>query len=190
MKDTLPGIRAIAKYVATDTPGDPAKPYRYQDFIEVEDIGKIDGSLIESLRSDEGYCFVRSDWNVFERISYDHQDDADGTAHPPGKNVVQVGMSPVDTPEIIKEYHYWYKEEHMPRLATVKGWRVGTRYKLLSSYGDEGEIVESYLAQHQYDQENDLGGPNWKVSVSHPWTKKVVANLSRPSHRRTWDIVA
>lgn len=186
---TIPGVIAITSMVATDVVDVANRPYRHEDLIEVADVGSVTEELIQQLRSWPARPFSGSDWHVFKGISADKQPDVNLEERPLGKLVVQVGMSPIDTPEVIADYHEWYRKEHMPILATVEGWRIGNRYQLLASYGDGAEPANSYLAAHQYDQQNGLGGANWRKSIDSLWTKKVLTRLSSPSHRRTWQIV-
>ena len=98
-------------------------------------------------------------------------------------------MAPNPDPDNIKDYHNWYKTEHMPFLAEVPGWQVGNRYEYLRSVGSGKEIVRPFLAAHLYDEMNALGGPEWKKSVDSQYTKRVQQNCVLPNHRRTWKVV-
>lgn len=187
--ETIPGVTAITSMEATDAVDDTNKPYRYEDFIEVADVSSLTEEMIQQLQTWTARPFSGSDWHIFRTISTDTQPDIKADERLVGKHVVQVGMAPIETREILDDYHAWYKKEHMPILATVKGWEIGNRYQLLASYGDGTELAKPYLAAHQYDEVNGLGGPDWRKSIDSLWTKKVMSRLASPSHRRTWRIV-
>lgn len=158
--------------------------YPYENAYHVNDIHAIDEALVNTLRASAERVLRRSDWQLYERISYDKRDDVGERL--PGTVFVTVGMSPIDSSENISDYHEWYKQEHMPILRDVPGWRSGSRYRRLASYGDHAEFSSPFLAVHQYNEQNGLGGEQWSKSVNSPWTKRVLSNLAEPSHRRVW----
>jgi hypothetical protein len=185
----IPSVSNIAKLRATDKL-ESHKPYRWQLLTELDDVDSVSSRHLELAREQTNHVFCRSEWHLLRRISFDHQSWVTGKERPEGAELIQVGMAPIERPEILEDYHAWYNTAHMPGLAKVKGWTTGTRYQLIASTGDGAEPAEPYLAQHLYAKDNGLGGPEWRETVENPWTKKVVSNLSQPSHRRAWEIVA
>ncbi|KAJ5458523.1 hypothetical protein N7475_009911 [Penicillium sp. IBT 31633x] len=181
----IPGISAVDILTATDKV-EGANIYRYENAYHLDNIESIDDSLVASLRSASKQLIKHSDWQLYERISYDKRDDLGQRLT--GTAFVTVGMSPIETPEDIADYHNWYKKEHMPILAEVPGWRTGSRYKRVACFGDDAEFAAPYLAIHQYEEHNGLGGEQWLKSVNSSWTKRVMSNLSAPNHRRTWKL--
>ncbi|KAF2467913.1 uncharacterized protein BDR25DRAFT_374221 [Lindgomyces ingoldianus] len=186
--ETIPGVQVMTKLEATDTV-DASRPYRLESLIQVENIDTIQDATISHLRTSSNSLLSRSDWHLFRSISFDKKPDFDTTRTPPlNMQLVQVGMAPRNEPEIIADYHNWYKIEHMPFLAQVPGWQVGNRYELLRSIGDGAEPAKPFLAAHLYDEVNGLGGPEWRKSVDSAYTKKIQKNTSEPNHRRTWKV--
>ncbi|CAL5875095.1 uncharacterized protein PFLUO_LOCUS9399 [Penicillium psychrofluorescens] len=183
----IPGISDVDILTAKDQVEGP-NVYRYENAYHLEDIHAIDEALIKSLRASAEGVIKRSDWQVYERISYNKRDDAGERL--PGTEFVTVGMSPIETPENLTDYHNWYKQEHMPILRDVPGWRSGSRYRRLASFGDDVEFSSPYLAVHQYNEQNGLGGEQWLKSVNSLWTKRVMSNLAAPNHRRVWKLEA
>lgn len=185
--DEIPGIFDVDILTAKD-PVEGSNVYRYENAYHLEDIHVIDETLVESLRASAEGSIKRSDWQVYERISYNKRDDAGERL--PGTVFVTVGMSPIETPENLTDYHEWYRQEHMPILRDVPGWRSGSRYRRLACFGDHAEFSSPYLAVHQYNKQNGLGGEQWLKSVNSLWTKRVMSNLAAPNHRRVWKLEA
>lgn len=183
----IPGVSNVDYLTATDNE-DSSNHYRYENAYTIDDAHAIDEALVNHLRASAEGVIKRSDWQIYERISYDKRDDAGERL--PGTVFVTVGMSPIETPENLADYHEWYKQEHMPILSDVPGWRTGSRYRLVVCYGDHAEFCSPYLAVHQYNEKNGLGGEQWLKSVNSEWTKRVMSNLAAPNHRRVWRLEA
>ena len=101
-----------------------------------------------------------------------------------GSKVVINGSSPRSDKE--HDYHGWYNEEHGPMLSLVPGWNENQRYRLEKSYG-EVETAKFYGFNY-YDEQNGLGGPEWKASTNTEWTQRVRSNHEKPNVRRVWKI--
>lgn len=182
----LPKSTLTDVLTATDTE-DKSRPYRHVNIYKVEDLRCVDEKLVQHETVAAKEYIARSEWLLYGGISFDERDGLG--ARLPGTVVVSVGMAPTDKPEVVADYHQWYIDEHMPLLALVPGWRTGSRYSLAKHLGDQAEYAAPFLAVHQYDEDNGLGGPEWKASVYTQWTERVMSNLSAPNHRRTWKCV-
>ena len=101
-----------------------------------------------------------------------------------GSKLVINGSSPRSNKE--HDYHGWYDEEHGPMLSLVPGWNENQRYRLEKSYGNV-ETAKFYGFNY-YDEQNGLGGPEWKASTSTQWTQRVRSNHEKPNIRRVWKI--
>lgn len=185
----LPGVYGVDILTATDKVED-AKPYRYENSYHIEDTSLISKDLIRSLLPAEQGTNPpgKIDFHLYERIAFNKRDDIEPRQRPVGSVVITAGMSPIETEEVIKDFYAWYQEEHMPILRDVPGWRTGSRYKLVTTFGDNAEFASPYVAIHVYNPENGLGGEQWSKSIQSPWTKKVVSRLAAPSHRRVWKL--
>jgi hypothetical protein len=104
--------------------------------------------------------------------------------------VVTVGIT-IPTTDAA-ELDRWYAQEHMPALATVRGWQAGTRLQLLTASSSsppekDVEYAAPYLAMHEWAERNELGGETWKEAVFTPWSERIMTELqSAPVHRRVW----
>lgn len=176
----IPGVSSVD--ILTDPDTNSNKSYRYENAYRLNNIEALDKETIDSLREASRSIIKRSDWQLYTQISHDKRDDRGERLS--GIVFVSVGMSPIETPDLLADYHDWYKEEHMPILYEVPGWRTGSRYRRIGSFGDNVEVGSPYLAVHQYNQDNGLGKDQWRKSVESPWTKRVMSNLSAPNDRR------
>ncbi len=188
---TLPGVSGVDFLTATDEVKE-GNTYRYENAYHVEDASLITTELIQSLISieKESIGLQKADYHLYERIAFNTRDDIEPRDRPTGTVVVTVGMSPIETEEIIKDFYAWYREEHMPILRDVPGWRTGSRYKRLATFGSNAEFAAPYVAIHQYNPKNGLGGEQWSKSIKSKWTQKVMSQLAAPNHRRVWKVDA
>lgn len=107
------------------------------------------------------------------------------TAPPaPGSVLVANGYTP--KPGTEDEYNAWYDTEHGEKLSLVPGWNAARRYKFEKLYG--GAEAGVYYGLNYYDEENGLGGPEWKAGVTE-WTLRIRQNAARPNLRRVWKVV-
>ncbi|KAF2743289.1 alpha/beta-hydrolase [Sporormia fimetaria CBS 119925] len=86
-----------------------------------------------------------------------------------------------------EELRKWYREEHVPMLQKVPGWRRTRQF--VTSYLDvaDGKPKE-YLSLHEYAPENGLAGPEFKAAVSTPWNAEISKTVVQEKKRRTYDL--
>lgn len=101
-----------------------------------------------------------------------------------GSKLVINGSSP--RPDKVNDYHDWYNKEHGPMLSLVPGWNECQRYRFEKAYGDVE--TASFYGFNYYDEQNGLGGPEWKASTDTEWTRRVRNNHEKPNVRRVWKI--
>lgn len=91
------------------------------------------------------------------------------------------------TPRADKEddYHAWYDQEHGEKLTRVPGWNAARRYALAAVYGNVE--AANFYGFNFYDEENGLGGPEWKAGVT-DWTLRIRSNAAKPNIRRVWKV--
>ena len=189
IRETLPGVNLVIKLEANDAVDELKNPFRHQYFIHVEDVAAIYDSYIKKLQEQAQSLAKRCQWNLFRRISFDQNPDFDASKSPPsGMHLVQVGMAPRPDHHSIKDYHNWYATEHMPLLSKVPGWQVGTRWEFVRTVGPQIEEVRPFLACHLYDEQNGLGGPEWRKSIESKYTQAIGKSCIEPNHRRTWTV--
>ncbi|PVH95754.1 alpha/beta-hydrolase [Periconia macrospinosa] len=86
-----------------------------------------------------------------------------------------------------EELAKWYREEHVPLLSKVPGWRRTRRF--VTSHLDLAEGKEKvYLSLHEYAPENGLGGPEFKAATSTPWNDKIYAEVVDSKKRRVYNL--
>ncbi|KAK5233341.1 hypothetical protein LTR47_005434 [Exophiala xenobiotica] len=181
---SIPSANWIRKVVASDKISD-SQPYREQFIVDMDNLKDATEEVIQSLRSDACDIVAHSEWHIYREISRKLRQGVQSTDYPPsGTELVQVSMDP--TPQAVQDYHDWFDKEHLRMLSDIPGWRSTSRYELAASYGDGKEAAWPFMSANEYEVENGLGGPIWQKSMDTPWTVRVLANLSKPNHRRTW----
>ncbi|KAJ0415092.1 hypothetical protein BJY00DRAFT_318189 [Aspergillus carlsbadensis] len=118
--------------------------------------------------------------------------------------VVMVGMTvPTEDASACDELDHWYTDEHIPALARVEGWMSSIRMELVDA--SEGYIEERkevgaretgdsvpapapapYLAVHEWDEPNGLGGEVWQAAIRTPSTAQIEALQIVPMQRSVW----
>lgn len=92
----------------------------------------------------------------------------------PAPVVVSVGLSG-DAAELER----WYREEHVPMLLEVSGWRRIRRYRKLEGSGPD------LLAFHEIDSTDLFRSPAYQRAVSTPWRTRAMA-LATARERRVF----
>jgi hypothetical protein len=90
-------------------------------------------------------------------------------------------------PDKEADYHAWYDQEHGAKLTQVPGWTAARRYVHVKSYG--ASETASFYGLNFYEEENGLGGPEWKAGVT-DWTLRIRSNAAKPNIRRVWKVMA
>ncbi|KFZ03205.1 hypothetical protein V502_11147 [Pseudogymnoascus sp. VKM F-4520 (FW-2644)] len=124
---------------------------------------------------------------VYKRVSQlsrDGHELSEGGVAPPRSVMICVAITPRDT----EDYSKWYDEEHQGMITKVPGWIKSERYELAKAYGSQVRAAP-FLAVHFYDENNGLGGPEWRASVDTMWSKKIRENVIVPHFRRVWEVV-
>ncbi|KAJ4352052.1 uncharacterized protein N0V89_007398 [Didymosphaeria variabile] len=104
-----------------------------------------------------------------------------------GNVLVAVYLSLNDGEGKEEELAKWYREEHVPLLSKVPGWRRTRRF--VTSYLDlqEGR-GKVYLALHEYAPQNGLGGPEFKKATSTEWNDKIYDSVVESKRRRVYNL--
>jgi pimeloyl-ACP methyl ester carboxylesterase len=84
-----------------------------------------------------------------------------------------------------EELAKWYKEEHIPLLSKVPGWRRTRRF-VTSSIEPKDEV--EYLALHEYAPVNGLGGPEFQAAITTKWNDQIYEKVVKEKRRRTYDL--
>lgn len=129
-----------------------------------------------------------------DRYLYDLVEDQKTSNYQPLENLpdtAAVGSVLVAVIQTVKpdsaseqEVDRWYREEHTPMLSRVPGWRRTRRY--VTSFTDPN-APRTFLALHEYEAKNGLGGPEHQASMSTPWRNKVMSELVLNKHRRVFE---
>ena len=99
-------------------------------------------------------------------------------------------------PELEDELNRWYREEHIPLLAKVPGWRRTRRFVLRESGpakgSDAAEVMArgkkpKYLAVHEWDSVASFETPQFKHATSTAWRMKMFGSADT-WHGRTYQL--
>ncbi|KAL2004755.1 hypothetical protein VTN00DRAFT_3283 [Thermoascus crustaceus] len=141
---------------------------------------------VKSRRETQTMAQITVDRRLYDLID-DHRIDGfrppEAADAPSAAGSVLVAVYSTVHPGREDELDRWYREEHIPLLSKVPGWRRTRRFVTSSVLKD---AEREYLALHEYDPQNGLGGPEWQASVSTPWTRSVNADVVRAKRRRTY----
>ncbi|KAL5001534.1 Thiolase, N-terminal domain-containing protein [Aspergillus recurvatus] len=74
----------------------------------------------------------------------------------------------------------WYKDEHIPMLARVPGWR---RSRLFVTAFIDPKAQREFVALHEFTPHNGLGGPEHKASMETPWRARIADTLTSKTRR-------
>ncbi|EJF56840.1 hypothetical protein BD309DRAFT_960820 [Dichomitus squalens] len=102
-------------------------------------------------------------------------------------------------PELEDDLNRWYREEHIPLLAKVPGWRRSRRYVLRDvgpASGTGAEVLKKgrppkYLAVHEWESPESYETPEFKHATSTPWRMRLFEGADVWDRRlfkemRTW----
>jgi len=97
--------------------------------------------------------------------------DPKGVGEGPAPYVLHVELHPEDEADLDK----WYREEHLAMIARHPGYRRSVRYRAgIMEFGSPGTKVPPYLALHEFDNIDALGGQVTKEANATEWTKKIL----------------
>ncbi|KAE8386809.1 Alpha/Beta hydrolase protein [Aspergillus alliaceus] len=178
--------------------------YRAVDGIEPEWLAPYDiTDMVELTR--ETYLALRGDGVktprekatmaqiAVDRRLYDLIDDQKSSAYTPleeipdteaaGSVLVSVLLTvPADATKE-EDLNRWYREEHIPMLARVPGWRRSRRF-ITSSI--DPKAPREFLALHEYSSKNGLEGPEHKAAMDTPWHNRIMSETVRDKKRRVY----
>jgi len=171
----------------------PTPEYTHMNVYHVPHIEIISSSTIRDHLNAVGVMDHVSRWSchIYKQLQYfsSAKQSAEKTEEKRPALVVSSGFTIKEEEDVLSDFHKWYTEEHMPGMATIPGWRAGTRYELLDSSGDSEDSAAKYIALHEWDEPNGLGSDIWKSVVFTPWTEKILETQTAPMQRSTWTFV-
>jgi hypothetical protein len=110
--------------------------------------------------------------DVLDRRVYEQLDDrGEITAEPPV--VVSVALSTRDEDDL----DAWYREEHVPLLHAIPGWRRTRRYRLVEGSGPD------FLAFHEIDHVDLFDAPAYREATGTPWRASVMHEITARERR-------
>jgi pimeloyl-ACP methyl ester carboxylesterase len=78
----------------------------------------------------------------------------------------------------------WYREEHIPMLARVPGWRRSRHF--VTSRIDP-KAPREFIALHEYSAKNGLEGPEHKAALGTPWRNRIMSETVTDKKRRVYN---
>lgn len=155
----------------------------------IDNVESITDGAIEKIResSQASKDIVYCDCHVYERLRFFPGTRLAPSAPKTTAKFVSVGFTIPEHRSSLENFHAWYNTEHMPGMSTVSGWRCATRYTLYKTLG-EGKVARAtpFLAVHEWDVPNGLGGDRWREVVFTPWTTQILDTQSSPMQRIAW----
>ncbi|KAL3476220.1 Thiolase, N-terminal domain-containing protein [Aspergillus californicus] len=95
-------------------------------------------------------------------------------------NVLISNTSTLTDPANEDELKRWYKEEHIPMLARVSGWR---RSRFYVTAAIDANAPREFVALHEFTAQNGLGGAEHKASMATPWRNRIADMLASKTRR-------
>lgn len=134
----------------------------------------VDRRFYDAVEGDE---WKADDYKVLEEV----QNEGEGNV------LVAVYLTLKDGKDKEEELAKWYREEHVPLLSKVPGWRRTRRF--VTSYLDVQDGREMvHLALHEYAPQNGLGGEEFIKATSTDWAKKMGETVMASKNRRVYDL--
>ena len=177
----LPFILTGDRYKAADD----QKP-GWSAVYDVSDLSMLDKRIYSRLREERSQqekkvmsTFDSLDRKIYSSVS--SRGDFKGPA--PLQLAVSMRVKETDA----EDFNNWYEQEHTDMLSKVPGWLRTRRFKLevggLMGMPPQGEI--EYLAVHDYEAKNGLGGPEHEAARTTPWRNRVFEKVQWHD-RRNW----
>ncbi|KAL4874446.1 Thiolase, N-terminal domain-containing protein [Aspergillus karnatakaensis] len=143
--------------------GDGIKTTREKNTMSQIDVGRKLYDLLQDEKS--------ADFEPLERVK-----DTEAAGH---VLISNTSTLPADN-EKETDLKNWYKEEHIPMLSKVPGWRRSRLF--VTSYIDS-KAPREFVALHEFTPQNGLGGAEHKASMETPWREKVAGYLTSKQRR-------
>jgi hypothetical protein len=85
--------------------------------------------------------------------------------------VMSVALEP--PPELVDDFHAWYREEHSPMLMAAPGWHRIRRYEQEDGNGPR------FMALHELDSLDGYGSEEYKAALATPWRIRTTSAVVR-----------
>jgi hypothetical protein len=142
---------------------------------EADGVGQFLESLVQSFGGipDASYGIVSIECRAYQRYPVS---DFGGLVPTQGGTLIINCMTPSQESEA--SFNRWYKEEHLPMLSAVPGWRSSRRFVLVDSrHLSSGEHMSApkYLALHEWVNDGIFEMKEYKAAVNTPWRTEVIS---------------
>ena len=178
----LPFITTGDRYKATDG----ARP-EWSAVYDVTDLKWVDRRIYSRLREERSKR-EKAVMGTFESLDRKIYSLVSSSGDFKGPAPVTVAVSTISKDSDLDEFNKWYTEEHIAMLQKVPGWLRTRRFKMLVGglKGMPPQGQTEYLAVHDYEAKNGLGGPEHKAAQDTPWRSKVMPKLVS-IEKKTWN---
>ena len=99
--------------------------------------------------------------------------------------LVAVSMTLKDVENAEVQFDKWYEQEHTDLLSKVPGWLRTRRFKT-SRFAIDRDAT--YLALHEYERNNGLGGEVHLAAMSTNWRNEIMQIYVKDKSRRTYQL--
>jgi hypothetical protein len=164
---TVPGISSARRYIATAADG-PRYMALY-DLEQPETLRRPEYLKLNTERSEREKAMLASIPYMDRRVMKTLLGAERWTDDPPYQ--MTVSMQP--EPGAEDDYIAWYREEHIPMLLAVPGWRRIRLYQQVEGNGP------GYMAVHELESPAVFESDLYKKATSTPWRDRIVASVTR-----------
>lgn len=163
---TVPGILNGRRYASVDNTS--PRYLAYYDLANPDVLRSPEYKRLSDERSERESAIFPTVPNVDRRVlrTIDHApawtDDS--------PYVLTVAMDP--GPDV-DDFHAWYREEHIPLLLAVPGWRRVRRFEQAEGSGPR------FLALHEIESPAVFATPQYQAAINTPWKERALGAVTR-----------
>ncbi|KAF2469480.1 alpha/beta-hydrolase [Lindgomyces ingoldianus] len=190
------GFRYRANDILAHSPASETRP-EWMAIYDIEDMDWLTKDVytklrlppVQSQRERDTMKQIKVDRRFYDFVEevrgegFKRMEDMENCAEGNVMVAVFLSLHPGDDKE--KELARWYKEEHIPLLMKVPGWRRTRRFVTSNL---EPEREKEFLALHEYAPVNGLGGPEFVAATSTKWNDEIYRSVVGEKRRRTYDL--
>jgi hypothetical protein len=164
---TVPGILNGRRYQAVE--GGSPRYLAYYDMANEDVLKSAEYKRLVDERSDRERAVMATIPHMDRRVLRLTDGSPAWTDDAP--YVMSVAMDP--PADVVDDFHAWYREEHMPLLLKVPGWRRIRRFEQIEGTGPR------FLALHELESLAVFETEEYRAATNTPWRDRIIPAISR-----------